>query len=42
VSGSSDKKIKLWNISTGSCLKTADTGTKIRALAVLKLTTASN
>jgi WD40 repeat protein len=38
VSGSFDKKIKFWSKSSGVCLKTIDTGTKIRVLAVLKFT----
>ena len=37
VSGSGDKTIKLWDLSTGSVLKTFDANLEIRALTVLSI-----
>jgi WD40 repeat protein len=38
VSGSGDKTIKFWDLSTGSVLKTFDTNLEIRTLSVLNIT----
>jgi WD40 repeat protein len=33
ISGSNDRQIKLWNVNTGACIKTVNTGSMVTSLA---------